>query len=169
MGVLLDENLSWKSHIQTIENKIAKNIAILYKANPFLNANSLKCLYFSFVHSYITYCNIASSTNHTKLKKLYNQQKHACRIIFGANRCTPSEPLFRQLGALNVYKLNTHQVLLFLFKTKHGLSPKMFDNHFSKNSHPYNTIFSENNFIVPKFNLKLCRYSIHDIGSIPME
>ena len=51
LGVLLDENLSWKSHTQTIENKIAKNIAILYKAKPFLNVNSLKCLYFSFVHT----------------------------------------------------------------------------------------------------------------------
>ena len=32
IGVLLDENLSWKTHIKYIENKISKNIGILFKA-----------------------------------------------------------------------------------------------------------------------------------------
>ena len=76
----------------------------------------------------------------------------------------PLSLCFVNLGVLNIYKLNIHQILLFLFKTKHGLSPKIFDNHFSKNSHAYNTRFSENNFIVPKFNLKLSRYSIRYRG-----
>ena len=29
LGVLLDENLSWKDHIKYIENKVAKNIGLL--------------------------------------------------------------------------------------------------------------------------------------------
>ena len=37
LGVLLDENLSWKTHIKYIENKISKNIGILFRARPFLN------------------------------------------------------------------------------------------------------------------------------------
>ena len=165
LGVLLDENLSWRSHIQTIENKISKNIAMLYKVKALLNLKSLKSLYFCFVHSYLTYCNIAwASTNHTKLKKLYNKQKHACRVIFGADRSTPSEPLLRELRVLNIYKLNIHQVLLFMFKTKHGLSPKTFDNHFFEIRHKYGTRFSENNFVVPKFKLKLSTYSIRYRG-----
>ena len=32
LGVLLDENLSWKTHINTIENKISNIFGILYKA-----------------------------------------------------------------------------------------------------------------------------------------
>ena len=35
LGVLLDENLSWKTHIKYIENKISKNIGLLFKARPF--------------------------------------------------------------------------------------------------------------------------------------
>ena len=35
LGVLLDENQSWKTHIKHIENKISKNIGILFKAWPF--------------------------------------------------------------------------------------------------------------------------------------
>jgi len=96
LGVLLDEKLSWKFHIKYIEGKISKNIAILYRAKPFLNYESLKNLYFSFIHSYFSYCNIAwGSTNHTKLKKIYSKQNHACRIIFGAIRNTKCEPFLR--------------------------------------------------------------------------
>ena len=35
LGVLLDENLNWKKHIKYTENKIAKNVGLLYKAIPF--------------------------------------------------------------------------------------------------------------------------------------
>ena len=45
LGVLLDEHLSWKEHIRYTENKIAKNIGLLYKAKPFLGKHSLLTLY----------------------------------------------------------------------------------------------------------------------------
>ena len=50
--ILLDENLSWKTNIKYIENKISKNIGILFKARPFLNKKSLLSLYYLYVHSY---------------------------------------------------------------------------------------------------------------------
>ena len=37
LGVLLDENLSWKDHIKYIENKVAKNIGLLYRTKLFLD------------------------------------------------------------------------------------------------------------------------------------
>ena len=48
LSVLLDKNLSWKTHIKYIENKTSKNIGILFKARPFLNKKSLLSLYYSY-------------------------------------------------------------------------------------------------------------------------
>ena len=45
LGVLLDENLNWKEHIKHTENKIAKNLGILYKARTFLDRNALLLIY----------------------------------------------------------------------------------------------------------------------------
>ena len=71
LGVLLDENLNWKEHIKYTENKIAKNLGLLYKARPFLERNALLALYYSYIQTYINYANIAwSSTCRTSLKKL---------------------------------------------------------------------------------------------------
>ena len=46
LGVLLDENLTWKDHINTTENKISKNIGLILRAKIVLNKDSLtKLLY----------------------------------------------------------------------------------------------------------------------------
>jgi len=165
LGVIIDENISWKFHIKSIENKISKNISMLYKIKPFLNMESLKIIYFSFIHSYLSYCNIAwGSTNYGKLKKIYSKQKHACRIIFGVNRTVNGESLLKKLNVLNVYKLNIYQVMLFTFKSKHALSPNIFHSYFTKISHKYPTKFSSDNFVIPRSYLKLSSFQIQYRG-----
>ena len=67
LGVLLDENLSWKKHIKYNENKTAENLGFLDKAKHYLNKRSLLVLYYSFIHTYINYRNITwGSTNIVK-------------------------------------------------------------------------------------------------------
>ena len=58
LGILLDENLSWKKHLKLTKNKVAKNIGLICKAKPYLNKDSLLVLYFSYIHSYINYANL---------------------------------------------------------------------------------------------------------------
>ena len=71
LRVLLDENLNWKEHVKHTENKIAKNLGLLYQARPFLERNALLALYYSYIQTYINYVNIAwGSTCRTNLKKL---------------------------------------------------------------------------------------------------
>ena len=36
LGVVIDEHLSWKSHVYNVANKISKSIGIIYKASFFL-------------------------------------------------------------------------------------------------------------------------------------
>ena len=82
-GALLNENLSWKEHLKHIENKIAKSIGLMDKAKPFLDKDSLLPLYFSYIHSYINYANLAwASTHKTNMKKIHSQQKHALRVVY---------------------------------------------------------------------------------------
>ena len=84
LGVIIDENLTWKSHIEVVENKISKNIGVLYKASDLLDFKNLK-IYFFFIQVYISYANIAwASTFKTKLQRILKKPKHAARITFHA-------------------------------------------------------------------------------------
>ena len=83
LGVMIDENITWEDHIHTIEKKLAKNLGLLYQAKHILDNESLKTIYFSYIHSYLISANISwGSTYFTKLKTVYYQQKHAAPIIF---------------------------------------------------------------------------------------
>ena len=114
LGVIIDENLTWKSHIEVVENKISKNIGILYRASHLLDFKNLLKIYFSFIHIYISYANITwASTFKTELQGILKKQKHAARITFHANRFDHSRPLLKEMKALNIYQINLIQALKF--------------------------------------------------------
>ena len=80
LEVVLGEHLNWKDQINVIENKLSKNLGLLHKAKQFLNAKAMKSLYFSFIHSYLTYGNVVwCSTSMNKTKKLFSKQKQAIK------------------------------------------------------------------------------------------
>ena len=125
LGVLFDEHLSWKDHITVIENKISKNLGLLYRAKRVLDTDALKRLHFSFFHSYLNYGNIAlASTSKAKLKKIASKQKEAVRVVNNDN--ADIKELMFKMKVLNIYKLNIYQVLTFMFKIKTNTAPLVF-------------------------------------------
>ena len=147
LGILLDEIISWKNHIRSVEKKLAKNIGLLYRAKYLLDDSSLKTICFSYIHSYFNYANIAwGSTYRTKLKTIHYHQKHAARIVFDQDKITHSRPLLRSLNALNVYQINLYQHLNFMHKVNNNVAPIAFHEIFTKPSHNYPTNFSYNSF-----------------------
>ena len=63
LGLLIDEHLSWKQHIDIVSSKISKSIGILYKSRNVLSKQCLKQLHFSFIHNYVNYANIDLARN----------------------------------------------------------------------------------------------------------
>ena len=105
LGIILDKNTNWKRHVELVENKISKNIGKLYRTSLYLDKESLKSIYFSFIHSYISYCIIVwESTSKTKLIRILTKQKHAFQIIYNKSIYVHSKPLTQKMNALNVFK-----------------------------------------------------------------
>ena len=164
LGVVLDENINWNRHIELVENKISKNIDKLYRASVYLDKESLKSIYFAFIHSYISYCNIAwAGTSKTKLNRIFTNQKHAFRIIHNESKYVHSKPLMQKMNALNVYQINIFQILRFIHKHKLNKNPKIFANSFNKIEHKYLTKCSRNNK-QPKLKTKNTSFAINYRG-----
>ena len=141
-GALLDENLNWKEHIKYTENKIAKNLGLLYKARLFLERNALLALYYSYIQSYINYANIAwGSTCWTNLKKINSKLKHAIRIIFNKNKFEHTREIFKERKILNTYQLNILSNIIFMHCIENKTAPSIFLTKFCKPFHAYPTIF----------------------------
>jgi ribonuclease P/MRP protein subunit RPP40 len=56
LGLILDNEISWKQHIIHISKKLAKSVGILKRARQYLNTSTLLQLYYSFLYPYLSYC-----------------------------------------------------------------------------------------------------------------
>ena len=71
LGVVLDENITWRSHISYITSKISKSIGIIFRSSFYLFKSSLKTLYYGLVYPYLQYCNIVwESTYQSSLNRI---------------------------------------------------------------------------------------------------
>ena len=58
LGVKIDRNLSWKSHIDylSLSVKLSRANALLFKIRNFVNSSVLRTIYFTIIESHLNYC-----------------------------------------------------------------------------------------------------------------
>ena len=150
LGVYLDENISWKHHINIVSTKVCKSIGILYRTRCILSKFLRKQLYFSFINCYLNYANIAwASTNKSKLQALYRHQKHAARIINFKDKFTSAKPLLEQINAMTVYEMNIFQTLCFMYLCQNGNTPSIFKHIYALKPFNKYTTRSKNILLKP--------------------
>ena len=80
LGLQLNENMSWKPHIDSLSNKLAKCAGVLNRLlKRFLPAHILRTLYFSMVQFRMMYCLLTWGFYYYRLEKL---QKTICENCF---------------------------------------------------------------------------------------
>ena len=72
LGLYIDDELTWKYHIDQITTKISKMAGIMARARHYLSIQTLKTIYNIMAHPYLTCCCVIwSSTYPTRLKSLF--------------------------------------------------------------------------------------------------
>ena len=157
LGVYLDENLSWKIHINYISKKISKSVGIIYRSRFLLSLVTKLSLYYSLIYPYLTYCNIVwSSTYETNVKRIYLLQKRAVRAMTNSDYRAHSAPPFKKLNILDIFKLNTHCIGIFMYIYSRDLLPECFDNLFISN----NQVHDRDTRAAAKYRSHACRTNI---------
>ena len=78
LGVMFDENLTWKSHVSKIGSKIAAVVGTLNKLKRFLPQEILKVIYNALIQPHLNLGVLLWGTN---LKRIFKLQKWAVRAI----------------------------------------------------------------------------------------
>ena len=138
LGIILDEHMSWKTHINKIACKIARTIGTINRLKRFLPQSILRTLYNSLILPHLNYGILTWGTKPGRLQKL---QKWAIRTITNSKYNSHTEPLFKQLRLLKISDLYYISALKFHFKFQRSMLPNYFRNIFSFNqsTHNYNT------------------------------
>ena len=142
LGVILDENLNWKSEISHVANKVAKSIGIISRCHFFLPKWSLRMLCCSLIYPYFYQSNIVwASTYKTSLRPVVILQKRTIRIINKSHFNAYKDPIFKDLSILKFNDIHLLQLGQFMYFCKNSFLPPRFNNNFAQSNqfHSYNT------------------------------
>ena len=126
LGIMLDANMSWKSHIAMVSNKLSRINGILHRLKYLYPQNILITLYKSLFIPHINYGSLLWGHVGESIDKI---QKKAIRTITYSNYIAHSEPLLKSLNLLKVKDLFNLKILKFLFNLYHNKLPPYFNNY----------------------------------------
>jgi hypothetical protein len=171
LGILIDNNLSWKSHNSHVTKTISKYNGIIRKVRPFLPLKSLHTLYNTFILPYLSYCAIIwADKNNTNLDSLFLIQKKSVRTCTNSLWLDHTNPLFTQLETLKVYDIYIHQLATFMYRYDHDLLPRhicdtLFQINADCKTHHYDTRQSSD-IHINKTSTNLAKNTIKTQGAI---
>ena len=122
LGIWLDENCKWNTHIQKLSLKLTRNTNLLKYNQNQMPINTKKLVYHAHISSHIQYGmllwgNNASEEQLNKLQKIQNKCIHHILPITDTNLA------FHKLGILKIKDMLTLANLKFGYKLTHNLLP----------------------------------------------
>ena len=159
LGIILHENLSWKSHMLALFSKIRRNVGIIYKLKCYLNTNNLVNIYQALVTSHLRYCittwNHGNKTLVQKLDNVCNKLKKYINKRKGRNK----------VNLMSINELYTLETGKFMHKFEHGHLPPIFNDFFCPNKKIYSIhTRKRNSYHIPYFSKSVSQQSIKYSG-----
>ena len=102
LGIVLDEYLIWKHHVNTVMDRVKTNKKLLTNAKNLLNAKTLKGVYHMHTYSHLTYCLVVwgSMINCQLREDLYKVQKQCIHVIAKIGPRADISSIFESLHTL---------------------------------------------------------------------
>ena len=95
LGVIIDEHLTWREHINTVKNKTSRGLGVIYKARKLLNVSTLVSLYYAFIYPYLMYCiEVWGGALSSYKDVLIKIQKKIVRVMVSASYYAHTSPIF---------------------------------------------------------------------------
>ena len=142
LGISIDLDFKWKTHVNETLRKVSKVIGVMSKLRECIPTHVLLIIYNSLVLSHLSYNIIVwGGCSKYLLERIYLLQKRVVRIIAKTSYRSHSKPLFLKFNILPVFSLYEYQLLLFMYSYHNNLLPANFQGIFLCNNeyHQYNT------------------------------
>jgi len=130
LGVLLDNKLSWKPHVQKVKTQLPRACGVLTKLKHYTTQSALKVVYNSLIHPYLIYSILNwGRASIATIQPLIKLQNKAIKTIKPTNKKSLEEP-FQHRNILSLPKIYTLSVGKFMHSCHNKLLPNHFDEYF---------------------------------------
>lgn len=138
LGLLIDSNLSWKSHTDYVRRKSLAAIACIRRFSRYLPVLTRKILFSSLVLPHLDYCSVVwHSCNSSISQKVEQVQNYGMRVILGKPPLTRSSPLRQQLNWTTLHQRCHSNMLCQVHRCTLKLAPNYLSSKFMFNSSMY--------------------------------
>ena len=132
LGLLIDEKLNFKKHIEKTVKRLKQIIPYCYKLRDKLNIEGKKMFYYTMIYSAIQYgIEVYSNTTWTNLKILNNMHKKMIKILFCMPKRTNTVQVYTKLEILDLKHIIMLQLVKLGFKWAHNILPSKLQYVFS--------------------------------------
>ena len=176
LGVIIDDKLTFKSHIDNVIKKMAKKYGVLCRLKNDLTLNSKILLYKSIISPHIDFCpSILFLANNTQILRLQRLQNKVMRLILKCNRYTSSSFMLDALQWLSVKQRVYFLTMVFLYKIFNSMLPRYLCDRIERGSslHRYNTRNAEDprtpHFLFSRSQNSLLYKGIKFFNSMPRQ
>ena len=153
LGVILDDQLSWDSHVQYLNKKLSSACGILGKIKYYVDTPTLIKIYHALFKSRLQYAIISwGSANTTSLQPLRVLQNRALRHISQTSRYARMDTIYLNYRILKLDHLYKHELAKFMYEYTRKNLPRSFDNFFPVIAHQRTRAAKRGNFLIPRFN-----------------
>ena len=115
LGVIIDEDLSWKPHIHNQCSKIAHGNWALTNLRKYVNLSTLKCAYYGLIYPHLQHCSsLWGQASKTSLKPVQTLQNKALKIMINTRWHHSASPLYQTLQLLkfdDIVKLQLAKIM----------------------------------------------------------
>ena len=134
LGILLDNKLNFKEHIEYVRSRISRSIYTLKQMRNILDSRHLKLLFFSYIKSHVDYSDLFYClTNKKTIYPLEIIYKKAIRIISGADYRAHTKPLFIENKILPIKENSEFNILKLMYRCDRGNFPNCIKDFWRKN------------------------------------
>jgi hypothetical protein len=118
LGLIIDKNLSWKCHIEQALIKLSSACYAMKVVTPLKAEETLRMIYFTYVHSLLSY-GIILWGNSSHSYSVLRMQKHILQIMTKSGYRDSCRQLFKNLGILPLYSQYIFSLMLFVVRNTH--------------------------------------------------
>ena len=164
LGVIINENLSWKEHMNMIKQKIRSSLGSIMRVKPCLTTKAMLILYNLLLLSHLRYC-ITNWCFGNRIK--INQLQRICnkfiRAMYGIKRrgCVKNVMIKNEL--LNIQQLYESKIAILMYKFQKRTLPIPIQQLFQLKPCQIKTR-SDSQIISSCFRTAICQQSIKFIG-----
>ena len=130
LGLTIQENLSWKLHMETIIGKLRACTGVVRRVKHLFDHKTLLLLYHSLIRCHTNYC-ITTWCNGNKslVSKIQRQENKFIRLVFGLKNTDSVKNILQHEKLLSVEQTFFTETALFMHRYKTITSlPKAFEN-----------------------------------------